>query len=110
MTTYFITRHPGALQWAAQNQLHYDVHAEHLLCFSDIKEGDTVVGTLPINMVYQLNQKNVSYVHLSLQIPPSLRGIELTAEQLNGCKASLEKFEVKQLPFDKCELVSQDKK
>lgn len=109
MTIYFITRHPGALQWAEQNQLHYDVHAEHLLCLSDLQSGDTVVGTLPINMVYQLNQKNVGYVHLSLQIPPSLRGIELTAEQLNGCQASLEKFEVKQVPFNKSELVKQDK-
>lgn len=94
MTTYFITRHPGALQWAEQSQLHYDVHLEHLLSLSVLNTGDTVVGTLPINMVYQLNQKGVSYVHLSLEIPPALRGIELTAEQLNSCKATLEKFEV----------------
>lgn len=106
MTVYFITRHPGALQWAKQNQLHYDVHAEHLLCISQLQAGDTVVGTLPINMVYQLNKRQVSYIHLSLQIPPDLRGIELTAEQLNGCKATLEKFEVNKVAFEQGELAT----
>lgn len=104
MTVYFITRHPGALQWAQQHQLHYDVHAEHLLCISQLQTGDTVVGTLPINMVYKLNNKGVSYIHLSLEIPPHLRGIELTAEQLNGCKATLEKFEVHKVAFEQGEL------
>ena len=75
------------------------MHAEHLLCLSELQAGDTVVGTLPINMVYQLNQKNVGYVHLSLQIPPSLRGVELTVEQLNSCSPRLEMFEVKQVPY-----------
>ncbi|ART83436.1 CRISPR-associated protein Csx16 [Oceanisphaera profunda] len=94
MITYFITRHPGALQWAKQKKLHYDVHVEHLLSLSLLNKGDTVVGTLPINLVYQINQKGVIYVHLSLEIPPALRGVELTAEQLDNCKATLERYEV----------------
>lgn len=94
MTIYFITRHPGALLWAEKNQLHFDVHLDHLSSLSEVNKGDTVVGTLPINMVYGLNQKGVSYIHLSLEIPPALRGVELTAEQLNSCKATLERFEV----------------
>lgn len=100
MTTYFITRHPGALQWAKQNNLHYDVHSEHLLSLSQLQAGDTVVGTLPINMVYELNKKQVGYVHLSLEIPVSLRGVELTVKQLNECNATLEKFEVMKVHFD----------
>ena len=100
MTTYFITRHPGAIEWAKQNLLHYDVHAAHLLDLSLLQSGDTVVGTLPINLVNQLNQSGVGYIHLSLEIPPSLRGVELTAEQLRSCNASLEKFEVNKLPLD----------
>lgn len=92
MTTYFITRHPGALAWAKLNNLAYDIHTEHLVSLDQLKKGDTVIGTLPINMVYQLNQKSVRYVHLSLEIPANLRGVELSAEQLQQCQATLEEF------------------
>ena len=92
MTTYFITRHLGALAWAKQQGVHYDVHLQHLFSLNKLQAGDRVIGTLPINMVFKLNQLGVSYVHLSLNIPPHLRGIELSAEQLNECEALLEEF------------------
>lgn len=94
MTTYFITRHTGALDWAKLNGVHFDVHLEHLLNFDELNAGDVIIGTLPINIVADLNQMGVRYVHLSLNIPPHLRGVELTAEQLGECSASLEEFEV----------------
>ncbi len=97
MTTYFITRHTGALQWALANQVHFDCHLQHLDDFSALRHGDVVIGTLPINMVYQINQLGVRYIHLSLEIPPSLRGVELTSEQLIACKATLEEFKVCQI-------------
>ncbi|MFC2998134.1 CRISPR-associated protein Csx16 [Acinetobacter sichuanensis] len=99
MTTYFITRHSGALQWAAQQGLSYDVHCEHLDDLEQFHAGDVVIGTLPINIVAALNQKNVRYIHLSLDLPPHLRGIELNAEQLRQCKATLEEFQVTRLPY-----------
>ena len=92
MTTYFITRHTGALDWASANGVHFDVHLEHLLSFDELKAGDTIIGTLPINMVYQINQLGIHYQHLSLEIPSHLRGVELTAQQLNECKADLQSF------------------
>lgn len=97
MTIYFITRHSGALQWAAQTGLDYDVHLPHLLSMAQLSKDDVVIGTLPINMVYQLNQKGVRYIHLSLEIPPALRGVELDAEQLKACKATLEEFRVSKI-------------
>ncbi len=93
-TTYLITRHAGAVQWAAQTGLLYDVHLEHLLSITQLFEGDIVIGTLPINIVYRLNQKGVRYIHLSLEIPPHLRGIELDAAQLEACHATLQEFQV----------------
>lgn len=92
MTIYFVTRHPGALQWAASNQVEFDMHLSHLDDLNDLNKGDVVIGTLPINIVYQINQLGVRYIHLSLEIPPSLRGVELDIAQLNSCKATLEEF------------------
>lgn len=31
MTTYFITRHHGAIDWADANDVHFDVHLENLI-------------------------------------------------------------------------------
>lgn len=94
MTTYFITRHPGALAWAESIGLNYDQHIEHLIIPQNLNASDIVIGTLPINMVCALNQKEVRYIHLSLDIPPNLRGKELDLEQLKACNATLEEYYV----------------
>lgn len=94
MTTYFITRHTGAIDWAKANGITFDVHLEHLLSLDELKSGDTIIGTLPINMIAQINALGVRYIHLSLEIPPHLRGVELNVEQLNDCHATLEEFYV----------------
>lgn len=92
MTTYLITRHPGAIEWFKQQGIAFDQHFTHLQNINQLQVGDTVIGTLPINLVHQLNQLGVSYLHLSLQIPASLRGQELSAEQLQQCQAQVEEF------------------
>lgn len=97
MTTYFVTRHSGALQWAHQKQLSFDVHLEHLIDLHLLHENDVVIGTLPINLVCALNEKGIRYIHLSLEIPVQLRGTELSADQLNECHASLQEFVVHKL-------------
>lgn len=91
MTTYFVTRHLGALEWAKSSQLTFDVHLEHLT-LDILKAGDVVIGTLPVNMIYALGQMQVRYIHLSLQIPAHLRGVELSVSELNSCHAFLEEY------------------
>lgn len=97
MATYFITRHIGALDWAGANGVHFDVYLPHLLDFDELRSGDVIIGTLPINIISQINELGVRYIHLSLAIPPHLRGVELTAEQLDECQATLEEFCVKKM-------------
>lgn len=94
MTTYFISRHMGAVEWAKANNIAFDMHLEHLLSVDALKSGDTVIGTLPINLIAQINALGVRYIHLSLEIPPELRGVELNVEQLNECRATLQAFYV----------------
>ncbi len=97
MTIYFITRHPGAVDWAKSQGIHYDQHTEHLLAMDQLAAGDVVIGTLPINMVFELNSRGIRYQHLALDIPRELRGIELSAQQLAQCQARLEEYHVERL-------------
>ena len=93
MTTYFVTRHPGALDWAAEEGLAVDVMLAHLDP-ETIQPGDTVIGTLPIHLAAQICQRGGRYLHLSLEVPPEQRGRELTAADLHQFGARLEAYRV----------------
>lgn len=96
MTIWFISRHPGAAQWMQQQGHHYDKHVSHL----DpelVQAGDTVIGTLPINMAAKICQRGAHYWHLSLKLPASARGRELSTDELRQYKATLEPYRVERL-------------
>jgi CRISPR-associated protein Csx16 len=88
MTTYFVSRHAGAIEWANQEGFRVDKQLNH---FDPqlIKTGDTVFGTLPINLVAELNQRGAHYFHLLLDLPPEARGKELTADDMRRYGAHL---------------------
>ena len=50
MAVYFVTRHAGAKEWAMLQGVACDVCVAHLDPVL-VKEGDVVIGTLPINLV-----------------------------------------------------------
>lgn len=93
MTTYFISRHPGAIEWARQRGLAVDVWLPHL-DIARVRPGDTVAGTLPIQLAAQVCTLGAQYLHLSLDLPAGLRGRELTADELEQAGARLEPFVV----------------
>ncbi len=93
MTTLFISRHPGAWQWAQQQ----GVKADHLVAHLDIdaiRQGDTVIGTLPVNIAAQVCEKGARYIHLSLELPAHMRGRELTAAELEQYGARLQAYRI----------------
>lgn len=96
MTTYFISRHPGALHWAREHGVRVDVQLVHLE-LENITAGDIVIGSLPVNLVAELNLKQARYLHLTLELPPEWRGVELNAEQMRQCNARLEEFRAERL-------------
>jgi CRISPR-associated protein Csx16 len=49
MTTWFVTRHPGAIEWASRQGIRVDRQIAHQDP-ADIQPGDTVIGTLPVNL------------------------------------------------------------
>ena len=96
MTTYFVTRHKGAIDWARQQGL----EAQHVTHFdlATITKGDTVLGTLPVNIAAQICAIGARYFHLTLNIPEHLRGQELSAQDMADFGARLVRYYCAQLP------------
>ena len=96
MKTWFISRHPGALQWMQRNKIHFDEHVTHLDT-KLIQPGDKVVGSLPVNLAFEVCEKGASYWNLSLHIPAQARGVELSADELDKYSAKLEQFLIQKI-------------
>ncbi|MFZ1828214.1 MAG: CRISPR-associated protein Csx16 [Candidatus Competibacteraceae bacterium] len=93
MTTLFVSRHPGAQQWAAEENIAVDAVIAHLDP-DTVQPGDVVIGTLPIHLAARVCQRGGRYLHLSLELPPEWRGRELSAADLRRFGARLEEFQV----------------
>ena len=91
MTNWFVTRHPGAVEWAARKGLQIDRHVTHLDP-ATVAPGDTVIGILPVHLVARLCLRGARYLHLSLDLPATARGRELSADELEAYGARLQAF------------------
>lgn len=91
--TYFITRHPGAIEWAERQGIHIDQRLDHL-AVEQIQPGDRVLGTLPANLAAEVCARGGEYYHLALQMPAEARGRELTADDLESYGAKLQRFHI----------------
>lgn len=99
MTTVFVSRHPGALQWAKAQGVDFDRHVPHL-DLTDVAAGDVVIGTLPVQLAAQVCERGAHYFHLTMSLPHDLRGNELTGAQLAQLGARLQRFEVRAVTGD----------
>lgn len=93
MTTFFVSRHPGAREWAAAEGVAVDAAIAHLDP-ETVQPGDVVIGTLPIHLAARVCQRGGRYLHLSLELPPEWRGRELSAADLHRFGARLEAYRV----------------
>lgn len=93
---YFITRHPGAREWAEQQGLRIDSIIDHLES-EQIHPGDTVIGSLPVNLAAEVCAHGGRYLHLSLDLPAEARGRELSADDMQHYGARLEAYHIKQI-------------
>ncbi|HWP84878.1 MAG TPA: CRISPR-associated protein Csx16 [Terriglobia bacterium] len=91
--TFFVTRHPGAVQWAKSQGIVVDRTVEHLE-LAEVRPGDIVMGTLPVHLAEAVCSRGARYRHLVLSLTPELRGHELTAEQMTCCGACLIDYRV----------------
>lgn len=93
---YLVSRHVGAIEWCRRQHLQVDSIMPHLDP-SLIQAGDRVIGTLPLPMVADIQRRGARYLHLSVPVPITLRGQELSAEQLDTLGASLQEYRVEAL-------------
>ncbi len=93
MTIWFITRHGGARDWAVRQGLAIDRLVEHLDP-EKVQTGDTVIGSLPVNLAARVCAQGARYLHLAMELPPRLRGRELTADDMDACGARLEEYHI----------------
>ena len=95
MTIWFVSRHPGALEWMRQHGPAFDRHVPHLE-LTDVQSGDQVIGTLPVHLAAQVCERGAGYWHLVLDMPEEARGRELSAEQLAYLGVTLTSFDIRQ--------------
>lgn len=96
MSNWLVSRHQGAVDWIYQQGITIDQQVEHL-DIEQIKLGDCVIGTLPIQLAAAVCARGARYLHLSVQLPFELRGQELDSHTLNRLGATLREFSVEQL-------------
>lgn len=98
MTTWLVTRHKGAEEWASMAGVRPD--ADCVVASLEpqrVEAGDLVVGTLPINIAADIVAKGARYLHLSLNVPPEARGQELSPDDMRRYGARLEEYEVRKI-------------
>ncbi|HMZ71966.1 MAG TPA: CRISPR-associated protein Csx16 [Burkholderiaceae bacterium] len=93
MTTFFVSRHPGAADWALEQGLAVDRAVAHLDP-AEVEAGDVVIGTLPVNLAAQVCARGARYLHLTLDLPADWRGRELSAADMAACGARIEEYRV----------------
>ena len=89
---YFVTRHRGAITWAANGGVKARKVETENFDTSIVEPGDIVMGTLPVHLAAQVNARGGHYWHLSMDIPVEHRGKELSALQMAEFGARLEEF------------------
>ena len=90
MTTFFIFRDPGAIEWARRKILVVDQFVPHLDP-AQVQSGDTVIGSLPVNLALQICAAGASYWHLSLALPAERRGQAQTPMTVTTAKKLMAK-------------------
>jgi CRISPR-associated protein Csx16 len=93
MSVWFVSRHAGAQQWAADEGFAVDHMITHLEP-GNIIGGDVVIGSLPVNLAAEICARGARYMHLSLPLPPELRGKELSAEDMRRQGATLQEYRI----------------
>lgn len=96
MTSFFVTRHPGAVAWAIEEGFTVDESLVHL-DVSRVKPGDQVLGTLPVHLVAQVCARGGRYFHLTLELPAEQRGRELSVDEMRRYGARLEAYAVRKI-------------
>ena len=94
MTTWFISRHQGAIDWIKQQpEWHIDRFVTHLDP-QEIRAGDIVLGTLPIHIAADICARGAAFYFLQLPQEAEKRGSEYTAQQMADMGCTLRRYHI----------------
>ena len=80
------------MEWARRRGINAELISH--LAVEEVQQGDVVLGTLPVNMVADICARGASYFHLIIDLPPELRGKELSADEMARAGACLRQYYV----------------
>lgn len=83
-----VSRHPASIKWLRQKLVQIDLELSHLDT-ALLQPGDCVYGNLTVHLVAELNVRGARYFHLQINLPPELRGVELSDAQLASLHPTL---------------------
>lgn len=98
--TYFVTRHPGAVEWLRKEHPELAETSEVVAHWTPVRtaslsQHDTVIGILPIDMAAAVCAAGARFFALSLpNMPSEMRGRELTAQDMHQCGAEITEYKV----------------
>ncbi|ASM77891.1 CRISPR-associated protein [Vitreoscilla filiformis] len=92
-----ITRHPGAVQWVRHLLSPTAVESLPHLHTQDIDPNVSYYGVFPLNLAAAICAAGAECWALTLDMPPELRGQELSAEQLRALNATLVRYDVQRV-------------
>lgn len=101
MTTFFVCRHPGAIEWIKQKPFHIDRFVEHL-SIESINKGDTVIGILPFTLASQVCKIGATFIALDIEHARNTRGKELSKDCLTNLNCKLKGFEIVETKIPHC--------
>ena len=99
MTRWFVSRHPGTIEWAEQRNLRVDRFVAHLNV-SDVQKGDLVYGTLPVELAAEVCRRGARFFCLCITVPEEQRGADLTGDELFRLDARLREYHITELEHD----------
>lgn len=93
---WFVSRHPGAREFARRLGMRWDAEASHLDA-PQVGAGDRVYGTLPCPLAAAVCAAGAEYWHLEVPVPATLRGRELSADDLAEAGARFVRYDVRRV-------------
>jgi CRISPR-associated protein Csx16 len=99
VTTYLITRHAGAVEWARRRGIAFE-HLTHLADLARIKPGDRVIGPMPLGKVADIVAAGALYLAIDMALPEGARGPELSADDMERYGARLVRYHVERMAVD----------
>lgn len=97
MTTWFISRHQGAIEWIKQQNIHIDRYENHLEDLKEIQKGDIIIGALPINLAAKICAKGAKFYYLSITLSKEQRGQELSAEEMQKLNCQIKPYYIQEI-------------